>query len=199
MQRGLEGRRIALVDGSEGGGTQPLAEAVRRALEGAGAVVQGLSAAGSDQDWHGGKYAALVLVGPGGSGPSAPRVVQLVREFLVSDKPLAAIGDAVRTVFEAGGVQGRIVSANADLRAALEQAGATSVDEDLHVDDALVTARDDARADELASRLVRAFSERLEEGAVDEMSDLSFPASDPPAGAPRTVGRPRRDDSTTTE
>jgi len=35
---------------------------------------------------------------------------------------------------------------------------------------------------------VAEFSDLLEEHALDEMSDLSFPASDPPAGTPASVG-----------
>ena len=36
-------------------------------------------------------------------------------------------------------------------------------------------------------------ADRLEEAAVDEMSDLSFPASDPPSVSPGIAGRAYRD------
>jgi putative intracellular protease/amidase len=186
MQRGLEGRRIAFVSGSADR-SDPGADTVSQAIERAGAEVERLGSSSKEEDWHGAKYAALVLLG-GGATSGDSKVVQLVREFLVSDKPLAAYGSAVRTVFEAGGVEGRAVAASGDLKAAIEKAGAKCVDESIHVDEALITARAGADVEEFATRLVRELSTRLEERAVDEMSELSFPASDPPAVTPASIG-----------
>jgi putative intracellular protease/amidase len=184
MQRGLEGRRIALF-GSEGAAL----DTVRRELEAAGATVQSVSEKDGDEDWHGAKYAALVLIGANPAfAKSDPRLVQLVREFLVADKPLAAYGSAVRIVFEAGGVEGRSVSADGDLKTAIESVGAKCVDEDIHADAMLITARESIGVDAFAARLLAELSSRLEESAVDEMSELSFPASDPPAVSPTSIG-----------
>lgn len=200
MQRGLDGRRIALFSDLKDGGANTPAEAVRRALEGAGAKVQLLSASATEEDWHGAKYAALVLVdGDGSSSQNDPRILQLVREFLVSDKPLAAFGAAVRAVFEAGGVQGRSVAASGDLKAAIEKGGATCVKEDMHADGALITARSEVGIDGFASRLVRELANRFEEGALDEMSELSFPASDPPAVSPASIGHLNQEEDTRAE
>ena len=189
MQRGLEGRRVACYVEADAPGDRIL-----RALDQAGAEVQRLQSAGPDEDWHGAKYAALVLIGGrDGSSAAEPRLAQLVREFLVSDKPLAAFGRAVRVVVGAGGAAGRSVAADEEIRDAIEQAGATCVSSAMHVDEALITARESADPDAFATRVVREFATRLEEGAVDEMSDLSFPASDPPAVTPASVGHLRGD------
>lgn len=188
MLRGLDGRRIALFASTDGA-SRPRADMVVRALETAGALVQRLALSDSEDDWHGAKYAGLVLIDD--ETPSLdgnPRLIQLVREFLVSDKPLAAFGGAVSVVFEAGGVEGRTVAARGALKMAMERAGATCVDAPIHVDEALITAREGADIQSFAARLVRELSSRLEERAVDEMSELSFPASDPPAVSPSSVG-----------
>lgn len=44
-----------------------------------------------------------------------------------------------------------------------------------------------------AARVVHEFSDLLEEHQLDEMSDMSFPASDPPATSPAAIG-PRNPD-----
>jgi putative intracellular protease/amidase len=195
MQRGLEGRRVALVADPQDGASRSAVETVIGHLERAGATVHTLASGASDEDWHGAKYAALVLIGSGDAAAADPRMVQLVREFLVSDKPLAAYGAAVGTVLAAGGLAGRVVAAGGDLKGTIEQAGAKCVAEDIHVDDALITGREGSDIEAFASRLVRALSSHLEEGALDEMSDMSFPASDPPAVTPSSVGHLRGDDS----
>jgi putative intracellular protease/amidase len=198
MQRGLEGRRIAFF--AESDQTNAPGDRVSRDLEAAGAEVHRLESSSRDEDWHGAKYAALVLIG-GRDGLSSTdtRLVQLVREFLVSDKPLAAFGRAVRMVVEAGGAGGRSLAASDDLRPAIEQAGARVVDADIHVDETLITARNTAEPDQFARTVVRELATRLEEGAVDEMSELSFPASDPPAVTPAALAPAKGGDDTRAE
>lgn len=144
MQHGLEGRRVALF----GEAGDALAE-IRKELIAAGALVQELTSGGDEQEWHGGKYAALVLVGPAASRREEHgKVAQLVREFMVSEKPVAAFG------VEPGAFQ---------------------------LDESLLAVRGEGDARAFAADVVREFSERLEEHDLDEMSDQSFPASDPPA------------------
>lgn len=151
MQHGLEGRRIALF-GDEG---DALTE-IRKELIASGALVQELSSEGDEQEWHGGKYAGLVLVGPAAGRQSEhAKVAQLVREFMVSEKPVAAFGI---------------------------DAGAFQLDETLLA----VKGGGDARA--FAADVVREFAECLEEHDLDDMSDQSFPASDPPAVNPGSAG-----------
>jgi putative intracellular protease/amidase len=131
-----------------------------------------------------------VIVDDGASAFSGDtRLVQLAREFLVSDKPIAALGGGLWAILKAGGAAGRLVAAHGLLKIALEGAGARSVEEPIYVDEALITARADADVNEFAKRVVGEFSNRLEERELDEMSELSFPASDPPAITPATIGR----------
>ena len=92
MLRGLEGRRVA-VFASPKDSAEERAAVMTQALERAGARIHLLSeSSASDQDYHGAKYAALVLVGDEGAQfEIEPRLVQLAREFLASDKPVAAL------------------------------------------------------------------------------------------------------------
>ena len=184
MLKGLDGRRIALTSPDDAS-SETLA-AVAEALVQAGAAVEVLTDASAAENWHGGRYAALVLVGdPGRSGLPTPeaRLVQLVREFLVSEKPVAAWGGGVGVLVEAGGAAGRTLTAAGNLKAAAETAGGKVVNDPVHVDGALITAqgRDIAA---FTQAVVREFSRGLEEREVDEMSAQSFPASDPPATNP---------------
>jgi protease I len=89
-------------------------------------------------------YDALVL--PGGvANPdflrADPDAVRFVREFVVSGKPVAAICHGPWTLVEAGVVDGRTLTSWPSLRTDLANAGATWVDEEVHVDQALVTSR----------------------------------------------------------
>ena len=185
MQRGLEGRRVALYVGSL---TNESGVGVQTALERAGARVHVLTSDADGEDFRGGVYAALVAIaGAGARGERAP-ILQLVRECMASDKPVAALGDGVELIIQAGGAAGRRLAADPDRRANVESAGATLADGASEIDDALVTAASSVGADDFASTVVRVFAERLDERAVDEMSELSFPASDPPAVTPSTLG-----------
>jgi len=163
---------------------------VARALQEAGARIHVLSeSTASDEDFQGGKYAALVLVGAdGGRFEKDQRLVQLARESLASDKPVAVFGSALDVILEAGGVAGRTLAAHGPVKAVLEGAGAELVDEPIHADGSLISAGGSADLAEFAKRSVAEFSDRLEELALDEMSDQSFPASDPPAITPASIG-----------
>jgi hypothetical protein len=158
MQQGLQDRRIALFAAGDRG-------TVARALERQGARVAVLNGGNAtrDEDWHGGRYAALVIVDVVQTATGRePRLVQLAREFLVSDKPVAVFGGGVQVLREAGGV----------------------------LEDALIAWRD-SDVEDFASRLVAKLVTRLEEAELDDMSDQSFPASDPPATTPAAIGGPK--------
>jgi len=188
MTRGLEGRRIALAALDE----DPATGTVRNALEQAGAQLAVLSLGeGTDTDWHGGKYAALVVTAGAADRPldADPRLVQLLREFLASEKPVATLGNALRVLLHAGGAAGRTVAATGRLKAIVEAAGGKPGAEPLVVDGGLVTATG-SDVDAFASRVVEEFSRCLEEHEVDEMSEQSFPASDPPSTIPVSIGHP---------
>ena len=192
MQRGLDGRRVALYAAPDG--QSDTATTLAQALEEAGARVHRLASGASDEDWHGAKYAALVVEGAGADAEQ--KLQQLILEFLVADKPLVGIGEGVGAVLTAGGVAGRRVAAVGSLRDEAQAAGATCVDAAFHTDEALITARGEGDPAALAQQVVGALSAKLEDRAVDEMSELSFPASDPPAGTPASMGHvaPDRDE-----
>jgi putative intracellular protease/amidase len=191
MVRGLEGRRVAVCAPSDDDVGQRRVAVLTGALEKAGARIQLLSqGTPSDEDFQGAKYAALVLIGNGRSGFGGdPRLVQLAREFLASDKPVAAIGGAQAVILEAGGAAGHTVAAHGPLKTDLAEAGATVSAESIHVDDALITAQGSVDIEQFAATVVRELSNRLEERELDEMSESSFPASDPPAITPAKIGR----------
>jgi protease I len=89
-------------------------------------------------------YDALVL--PGGvANPdflrADPDAVRFVREFFTAGKPVAAICHGPWTLIEAGVVDGRTLTSWPSLRTDLANAGATWVDEQVFVDDGLVTSR----------------------------------------------------------
>lgn len=190
MLRDLDGRRIAVV-AVGASAEEGRVEMVRRALEQAGAEISILQAGkGPDEDWHGGRYAALVVLG--GDAPAAAsgdqRLTQLAREFLVSEKPVAALGQALNVVIQAGGAEGRTLASDSTFRPAVEAAGAKAVDDPVHTDGCLISAQASADIQAFAEQLVREFTRQLEERDVDAMSEQSFPASDPPATTPASIG-----------
>jgi deglycase len=89
-------------------------------------------------------YDALVL--PGGvANPdflrADPDAVDFVRAFFTADKTVAAICHGPWTLVEAGVVNGRTLTSWPSLRTDLANAGATWVDQEVFVDDRLVTSR----------------------------------------------------------
>jgi protease I len=67
--------------------------------------------------------------------------VAFVRAFFESAKPVAAICHAPWTLIEADVVDGRTLTSWPSLQTDLRNAGATWVDEEVHVDGNLVTSR----------------------------------------------------------
>jgi putative intracellular protease/amidase len=173
MQRGLEGRRIAMYADAQ---SSDRVGVVVKALEQAGARVHELRNSSDDEEWHGAKYAALIAVGTARDEFSKPpRLQQLIREFLVSEKPIAAYGAAVSAIVEAGGAEGRTLAGQ-------------GTSEAIHADGPLVTAQGAADLASFSGRVVREFAEQLEEREMDTMVDQSFPASDPPSTSPASIG-----------
>lgn len=89
-------------------------------------------------------YDALVL--PGGvHNPDQLRTdrdaLAFVRSFFEAGKPVAVICHGPWTLIDAGVVEGRTLTSFPSLRTDLENAGATWVDEEVHVDAGLVTSR----------------------------------------------------------
>jgi protease I len=90
------------------------------------------------------EYDALVL--PGGvANPDALRMdedaVRFVRDFVASNKPVAAICHAPWTLVEAGCVSGKRLTSWPSLKTDIRNAGGDWVDEEVVVDGTLITSR----------------------------------------------------------
>ena len=113
------------------------------------------------------RYDGLVL--PGGvANPDFLRVDQdavgFVRAFFDSGKPVAAICHGPWTLIDAGVVKGRTLTSWPSLRTDLRNAGATWVDEEVHVDEGLVTSRNPDDLPAFCAKLVEEATEGAHEG-----------------------------------
>ena len=95
-------------------------------------------------DAHAGDYDALVL--PGGVVNADhlrmdPHAVRFVREVVDQHKPVGVICHGAWILIEAEAVAGRTLTSYPSLRTDLENAGATWVDEEVVVDNGLVSSR----------------------------------------------------------
>jgi protease I len=207
MEFGLKGRRVAILatDGVE----QVELEEPRRALDGAGAVTHliapnegSIQAMNHDEkgarlpvdrvlaDARASEYDALLL--PGGvANPDRlrldERAVQFVREFMLSEKPVAAICHAPWMLVEANAVAGRTLTSWPSLKTDIRNAGGDWVDEPVRVDDQLITSRKPEDLPQFCEAIVREFAADIANLFVDEVLAQSFPASDPPPG-PTAIG-----------
>jgi protease I len=112
-------------------------------------------------------YDGLVL--PGGvANPdflrTDPDVVRFIRSFFEAGKPVGAICHGPWTLVEAGVVKGRTLTSWPSLQTDIRNAGGTWVDEEVHVDQGLVTSRkpDDLKA--FGEKLVEEFAEGVHQG-----------------------------------
>ncbi len=107
-------------------------------------------------------YDGLVL--PGGvHNPDALRVnksaVSFVRDFFEQHKPVAAICHGPWTLVEADVVGGRTLTSWPSLATDIRNAGGTWVDEEVHVDQGLVTSRNPDDLPAFCAKAVEEFAE----------------------------------------
>jgi protease I len=116
-----------------------------------------------------GDYAGLVL--PGGvANPDNLRThaaaVELVREFFEQGEPVTAICHAPWTLVEADVVRGRTLTSWPSLKTGIANAGATWVDEEVHVDEGFVTSRGPDDLDAFCSKMIEEIAEGRHSGQV---------------------------------
>jgi protease I len=107
-------------------------------------------------------YDGLVL--PGGvANPDHLRVdtdaVRFTRDFFKQKKPVAAICHGPWTLVEADVLKGRVVTSWPSLRTDIINAGGAWVDEEVHVDNGLVTSRKPEDLDAFNEKAIEEFAE----------------------------------------
>ena len=185
----LDGKKIAILVANEGIEQVELTEP-RKALEEAGATTELLAPeAGEAQgfnhldkadafpvdktvsDASAGDYDGLLL--PGGvANPDQLRAhepaVKFVREFFDAGKPVAAICHGPWTLVEADVVKGRTLTSWPSIQTDIKNAGGTWVDEEVHVDEGLVTSRKPDDLPAFNEKMVEEFCEGPHEGQKPE-------------------------------
>ena len=130
-------------------------------------------------------FDALVL--PGGvASPDKLRAnkdaVNFVRDFMDSDKPVAAICHAPWLLVEADAVRGRTITSWPSLETDVKNAGGAWVDKQVQLDQKLLTSRKPDDLPAFCAKLVELLTTAIEERRLDKMIEQSFPASDPLPG-----------------
>jgi protease I len=115
------------------------------------------------------EFDALVL--PGGVGnPDLLRgdetAVDFIRSFVEQGKPVAAICHGPWTLVEADVVRGRTLTSWPTLRTDIRNAGGNWVDEEVHVDNGLVTSRKPDDLPAFCAKLIEEFAEGRHEGQL---------------------------------
>jgi protease I len=176
----LNGKKIAFLTANEGVEEVELTEP-RKAVEGAGAETELLAPeAGEVQafnhldkaetyavdkvvgDASADDYDGLVL--PGGvANPdnlrTHPEAVSFIRDFFSAGKPVGVICHGPWTLIEAGVVDGRKLTSWPSLQTDLRNAGAEWVDEEVVVDNGLVTSRKPDDLEAFNAKIVEEFAE----------------------------------------
>jgi protease I len=181
----LDGKKIAILVANEGIEQVELTEP-RKALEEAGATVELLAPeAGEAQafnhldkadsfpvdkvvgDADAGDYDGLML--PGGvANPDNLRTheeaVSFTRAFFEAGKPVAVICHGPWTLVEAGVLEGRTITSWPSLQTDIRNAGGTWVDEEVVVDEGLVSSRKPDDLPAFCAKMVEEFCEGKHDG-----------------------------------
>jgi len=184
MSDRLQGKKIAFLSANEGVEQVELSEPLQ-AVRDAGAEVELLAPeAGQIQAFNhldkgdtfdvdrpvreadASEYDGLVL--PGGvANPdqlrTKPEALEFVRAFFAAGKPVGAICHAPWTLIDAGVAEGRTLTSWPSLETDLRNAGANWVDEEVHVDQGLVTSRKPDDLEAFNAKIVEEFAEGVHE------------------------------------
>jgi protease I len=187
MKQQLTGKKVAIL-ATDGFEQSELLEP-RQALEEAGAetvvvsLEEGEITAWDEDDWGESvevdqtldqadpeEFDALML--PGGvQNPdklrTIPEAVEFVKAFFEAGKPVAAICHAPQLLIEADVVKGRRLTSFPSLKTDLLNAGANWVDEEVVVDNGLVTSRRPADIPAFNAKLIEEIGEGRHEGQAE--------------------------------
>ena len=184
METKLDGKKIAILvtDGFE----EEELTSPKEALEEAGAETEIVSPADkkvrawAETDWgskykvdvpldqaDASEYDALLL--PGGvMNPDhlrlQPKAIEFIREFFNAGKPVAAICHGPWTLIDAGVVRGRRMTSYPSIKIDLKNAGADWVDEEVVVDNGLVTSRKPDDLPAFNRKMLEEFGEGVHSG-----------------------------------
>ena len=185
----LDGKKIAILVDNEGIEQVELTEP-RKALEDAGATTELLAPeAGEAQGFDhlekkdafpvdkvvgeadAADYDGLML--PGGVANSdnlraVPEAVAFVRAFFDAGKPVAAICHGPWALVEADVVKGRTLTSYPSIKTDIVNAGGRWVDEEVHVDEGLVTSRKPDDLPAFNAKMIEEFCEGPHEGQKPE-------------------------------
>jgi len=191
MSDRLQGKKIAFLTANEGVEEVELVEPME-AVRGAGAEAELLAPeAGEVQAFNhldkadtfqvdrvvgeadAGEYDGLVL--PGGvANPdqlrTKPEALGFVRGFFEAGKPVGVICHGPWTLIEAGVAKGRTLTSWPSLETDLRNAGAEWVDEEVHVDQGLVSSRKPDDLEAFKAKIVEEFAEGVHEGQSQKAS-----------------------------
>ena len=189
MSDRLQGKKIAFLTANEGVEQIELEEPLRAVRE-AGAETELLAPeAGEVQAFNhldkadtfdvdrpvgeaeASEYDGLVL--PGGvANPdqlrTKPEALEFVRGFFAAGKPVGVICHGPWTLIDAGVAEGRTLTSWPSLETDLRNAGANWVDEEVHVDQGLVTSRKPDDLEAFNAKIIEEFAEGVHEGRRDK-------------------------------
>jgi protease I len=179
MEKSLEGKKIAIL--VENGFEQSELTEPRKALEQAGAIAVLVSPAKDKvRGWRHGEWGddftvdlplaearpedfdGLLL--PGGvMNPDRlriiPEAIRFVKAFVDDKKPIAAICHGPWTLIDAGAAEGRTMTSWPSLRTDLRNAGANWVDQEVVVDQGIVTSRKPDDIPAFNGKMIEEFAE----------------------------------------